>query len=74
MNEYVSTATEAKKYIGQTLYWDDASNRYVFLRSGILEEVTGKNLRIDGDYKYIKDLPGLRNFPEGGKFAQAVKR
>lgn len=64
---YIKTVADARKCIGQKLYWDDVGSRYIFLRNGILEEVFRGNVRLDcGDYKRIKDLPGLRNFPMGG--------
>jgi len=64
---YIKTVADARACIGQKVYWDDAGSRYVFLRSGILEEVFRGNVRMgDGDYKRIKDLPGLRNFAMGG--------
>ena len=54
-------AAEARTLIGKRVAWDEISPRYHFERSGILEEVDGRNVKIDGDYKW---LPYLTNFRE----------
>ena len=70
-NFYIKTVADAKKCIGERIYWDDVSSRHVFLRSGILERAIGYNLVIDGDYKYRPDMPGLRNFENGGAWEKS---
>ena len=66
---YIKTTADAKKVIGQKLYWDDVSPRYIFLRDGVAEEVWKGHIRFgDGDYKRIRDLPNLRNFALGGQW------
>lgn len=67
---YIKTEKDAMACIGSRVYWDDVSSRYVMLRSGILESVNGKNLVIDGNDKYLSNLPGLRNFEHGGRWAR----
>lgn len=54
----IKTIKQAKENIGRQAWWDDISNRYHFIRTGYLEGVQGKNLLIDGDYKW---LPSLRS-------------
>lgn len=63
---YINCTADARKCIGQKVYWDDVSSRYIFLRHGILEEVFRGQVSIDGDFRRIKDRPGLRNFEFGG--------
>ena len=62
---YIKTAKQAKLCIGQTVYWDDRARCIV--NRGRLEDVKGKNLLIDGDYKWMPQLIGLRDF-EGRHF------
>jgi hypothetical protein len=69
---YISDAKTARMNIGRRVYWDDRGQRYVFLRQGKLEAVTGREIVIDGDYKTLRYLKGLRNFEKGGDFAEKV--
>ena len=57
----VTSAKEAKKLIGQVLYWEETSVRYWILRSGILTDVNGARLEFhdNGDYRLIRDFPKL---------------
>ncbi|EKP0311694.1 hypothetical protein ACTG16_23300 [Aeromonas sp. 23P] len=74
---YITTAAQAKGYIGKTLYWDsvDRSGRgYVFLRSGTLEEVSRGRLLFDGgNHESIGSFPSLRTFANGGAYGRAIK-
>lgn len=63
---YIKTVADARACIGQIVYWDDVSSRYIFLRRGILDEVFKGQVSVDGDFRRIKDRPGLRNYPMGG--------
>lgn len=65
---YIRLVTDARACIGKKVYWDDPSSRYVMLRQGFLTEVKGKNLLIDGDWKWRTHLRNLRNFEHGGAF------
>lgn len=58
----ILNTAHAKAAIGKTVYWDDDSVRYRFLRSGVLQEVGkgGKNILIDGDWKWRPYLKNLR--------------
>lgn len=59
----VTTITEAKKFIGRKLFWDDVSNRYIITRSGILTDIYRKHLEFDDqqDYKVLSDFKNLRD-------------
>ena len=63
---YIKTASVARNHVGEKVYWDDVSARYIFLRSGILTGVFGRQVEVDGDYKPMKDMTNLRNFEMGG--------
>lgn len=52
----IRTTAEARAAIGQTVYWDDVSPRYVFLRQGVVQEVHAHNVMIDGDWKWLPNL------------------
>lgn len=68
--QYIKTARDARACIGQRVYWDDHSARYVFLRSGVLTAAEGKSVEIDGDWKLRPNLVALRNFEHGGAFKE----
>ncbi len=61
------TAKEARALIGKRVEWD-ATRRSVRgysmpwrdAGSGILEEVTGRNVKVDGSYHWLPDLNGFR--------------
>lgn len=65
---YVKTTSDAKACIGQRVYWDDISNRYVFLRSGVINSAKGRHIEIDGDHRHRSNLRNLRNFKNGGEW------
>lgn len=65
---YITDVATARRAIGHTVYWDDPGTRYVFLRKGSLEDVAGKNLKIDGDWKFRPDLQQLRTMQKGDKY------
>lgn len=67
---YIRTAADARKCLNQIVYWDDVGNRYIFLRSGLLTEYFNRNVCVDGDFKFMRDFPGLRNFSLGGAWAK----
>jgi hypothetical protein len=56
----ITNIKEARAAIGSRVYWDDISIRYKILRSGILQEVEGKNMQIDGDWKWRTYLTNFR--------------
>jgi hypothetical protein len=60
----INNAADAKKAIGTILYWDDIGARYIMLRFGKLNAVDGKNLDIDGDWKWRPHLRNLRTTKE----------
>lgn len=72
---YITTAAQAKRHIGKTLYWDDVDRSgrgYVFLRSGTLEEVSRSRLLFEGgNHEPISRFPKLRTFPNGGAYGRA---
>ena len=47
--------------IGKQVWWDDRSPRYVFLRTGYVDEVDGRNICIDGNWVWRADLTNLRD-------------
>lgn len=67
---YFKKSSELKKYVGKKVYWDDVSSRYVFLRSGIVEEVWGHNVLISGSWYWFFKLRDwdVRNFENGGSW------
>ena len=67
---YIKMAPTARRYIGQTVYWDEVGPRHIFLRSGKLEDVLGIQVVIDGDWKLRRRLLNLRSFPMGGEWAK----
>jgi esterase/lipase len=56
----IQKASEARLNIGKRVWWDDVSNRYSFLRSGIIDEVSGRNINIDGDWRWMPHMTNLR--------------
>lgn len=69
-DEYITTISSAKANIGNRVYWDDTSNRYCFLRQGIIDEVSGNNIRINDDWVSRGNLRNLRNFEGGGDWGK----
>lgn len=65
---YIKSALDARSCIGQRVYWDDVSSRYVFLRCGLLSEVQGRNLMINEEWQSRSSLKNLRNFENGGEW------
>lgn len=55
--------------IGKRVYWDtpDSARYFGEERSGVLGEVRGRNLLIDGDWKWEPDLLALRDTSLGPK-------
>lgn len=51
-------ASELRKLIGQRVAWDDIGTRWHFVRVGVLEGVSGRNVIVNGDWKWA---PGLKN-------------
>jgi hypothetical protein len=62
------TADKARKLIGKRVTWNQKRapcsqyRGYCFPRYGILEDVKGKNVWIDGDARWLPDLHDLRAF------------
>lgn len=69
----ITNVKEARAAIGTKVYWDDHGSRYVFLRAGIMEEVGGRNVCIDGNWHYRADLRSLRTTEKGGAFPDGPK-
>jgi hypothetical protein len=65
---YLTKPVDARRCVRQTVYWDDLSASFVFLRKGLLEAVVGQHVVINGDYRELGSLPGLRNFENGGEW------
>lgn len=61
----ITTATQAKGYIGQMLYWEDRGQRYVFQRCGILTSTFRGRLEFDDsqDYRLISEYTKLSTEP-----------
>lgn len=68
IEQAVRTTAQARAHMGRRLYWDEVSSRYVFLRSGVVTDVTNGWVEFDGsqDPKRIRGIPGLRNYELGG--------
>lgn len=66
--KFIKSAADARAAIGKVVQWDDISPRYIFERSGIVEEVRGRNIVIDGDWLWRANLKNLRlkDQPEQG--------
>lgn len=62
----IKNKADAIKCIGQKVFWDDHSNRYVMLRCGILEEWYKRQVCIDGNWFVMSTLNGLRNYKGKG--------
>lgn len=58
----IKTIEEAKKHIGERLYWDEESNRYIITRGAVLDDVYRRQLAFDDtqDYKPLRDYKNLR--------------
>lgn len=55
--------SEAKKLIGKRVMWKehyDAARGTYFERTGIIDDVHGRNILIDGDWKWLPELHGLK--------------
>ena len=60
--------SEAKKLIGKRIMWRECFGyRGDIIRSGVLEEVQGRNVVIDGDWKWLPDLTGAEEDKRAGK-------
>ena len=71
---YIKTSKDAKLCVGQMVYWDEHGRGTIILRCGVLDRVDkGKNIVLDGVYKWRPDLLHLRNFKQGGDFEHDVK-
>lgn len=69
-DKYLKTNKDLREHIGKMVYWDSVCSRYVRLMQGTITAVTGKNVEIDGDWKYRPNLLGLRNFANGGTWGK----
>ena len=72
-NISINSAADARKLIGKRVFWDDISVRYVFLRQGIVDDVSGKNICIDGNWETRSSLKNLRNYENGGEWARVTR-
>lgn len=57
----ITSAKQARAAIGKRVFWNDrdSARYYGAIRSGILQDVAGKNVLIDNDWKW---RPHLNNF------------
>lgn len=58
----VDSIAKARPLIGQRLFWEEHSNRYIIERSGILTDVYRRQLEFDDqqDYQPLKHFKNLR--------------
>lgn len=70
---YIKKVSDARACIGSQVWWDDYSSRYVCLRTGIIDEVQGGNINIEGNWMWRNDLRNLRNFEKGGAFKEPAQ-
>ena len=58
------TPKQAKALIGRRVIWDVVIDPHrlngIRERTGTIEDVRGKNVMIDGDWKWLPDLSNLR--------------
>ncbi|WP_439125966.1 MAG: hypothetical protein ACNJA3_29090 (plasmid) [Pseudomonas rhizophila] len=66
----IQSAKQARAAIGKQVWWDDHSTRYVMLRTGIVDEVDGGNICIEGNWLWRNDLKSLRDTAIGGAFTE----
>lgn len=51
--------------IGKKIEWEEAHDRHrgtCLVRTGTIEDIQGKNLLVDGDYKWYPNLVNLKIF------------
>jgi len=58
----IKNKADVMKCMGKQVYWDDIGSRWIFLRTGILEEYTRRQVCIDGNWYMMNRLSGLRNY------------
>lgn len=51
---------EAKQFIGKVVEWDVENRVSIITRRGTVEEIKGKNICIDGDWKWLPDIKDIR--------------
>lgn len=56
----ITNAKEARAAIGKVVAWEEHSSRYIFERVGVIEDVKGRNLCIEGDWRWMADLKNLK--------------
>lgn len=57
----IKLASEFKKLIGKRITWNERlSDMYATPRTGVVEEVKGRNIKIDGDWKYFDRFSPLK--------------
>lgn len=64
----IQTAKDARSRIGEKVWWDDHSSRYVFLKCGIINGVEGRHVLIDHNWYTVGNLRELRTTESGGAF------
>ena len=61
----ITTAKQARKYIGQELQWRKSLEFYVYpLRTDVLHKVAGKNVRLGFDWQWLPDIQLFAPTPE----------
>jgi len=68
--------SELRSGIGKRLCWYTVLDRFrgfVRVSHGILSEVSGKNVKIDGEWRYVPELLGLRFQDDVAAYIESVK-
>lgn len=53
-------AKEARKFIGKFVEWDEPNRVSILMRRGWVKSVQGRNVEIDGDWKWLPDIEEFR--------------
>jgi hypothetical protein len=53
-------AKEARTFIGKGVEWDEPTRISLIPRRGYVEDVKGKNVLINGDWKWLPDIKEFR--------------
>lgn len=56
----ITNAKEARAAIGKIVEWEEHSSRYIVYRCGIVDEVSGRNICIEGSWQWMADLKNLK--------------
>ena len=56
-------AAQARKLIGRLVQWEEGHDKHrgtYIIRTGIIEEVRGKNIRTESNWKWLPDMINLK--------------